>query len=85
MSPTQAFPRNDPDGAPRPKFARAHVTSDNALDARVKRHLEHAARVCVFRPIVTGRSGIVTGDSGIVTGRSGDVTEGCLEGFEGCV
>ncbi|HOB95526.1 MAG TPA: hypothetical protein PK306_26850 [Aquabacterium sp.] len=29
---------------------------------------------CVFRPIVTDRSGIVTGDFGIVTGRSGIVT-----------
>ena len=33
---------------------------------------------CVFRPIVTGRSGNVTDRSGIVT-------EGVLEGFEGCV
>lgn len=31
--------------------------------------------VCVFRPIVTGRSGNVTADFGIVTGRSGIVTE----------
>lgn len=29
---------------------------------------------CVFRSIVTDRSGIVTGDFGIVTGRSGIVT-----------
>ena len=50
-----------------------------AVDARLH------DQSCVFRPIVTGRSGIVTADSGIVTGRSGDVTEGCLEGFEGCV
>ena len=40
---------------------------------------------CVFRPIVTGRSGIVTADSGIVTDRSGIVTEGVRKGFEGCV
>jgi len=40
---------------------------------------------CVFRMIVTGRSGNVTADFGIVTDRSGIVTEGGLEGFEGCV
>jgi len=39
---------------------------------------------CVFRPIVTGWSGIVTADSGIVTDWSGIVTEGVVEGFEGC-
>ncbi len=31
-------------------------------------------RWCVFRPIVTARSGIVTGDFGIVTEWSGAVT-----------
>ncbi len=40
---------------------------------------------CVFRTIVTGRSGIVTGDFGIVTGRSGIVTDGVSEGVTGCV
>jgi len=52
---------------------------------RGRRDVVVPGQFCVFRPIVTGRSGIVTADSGIVTGRSGDVTEGCLEGFEGCV
>jgi hypothetical protein len=41
--------------------------------------------MCVFRLIVTGRSGNVTADSGIVTGRSGIVTEAVLEGLKGCV
>ena len=49
------------------------------------RHLATGIPKCVFRPIVTGRSGNVTADSGIVTDRSGIVTEGVLEGFEGCV
>ena len=40
---------------------------------------------CVFRTIVTGRSGNVTTDSGIVTTRSGIVTEDSLKGVEGCV
>ena len=40
---------------------------------------------CVFRKIVTGRSGNVTAGFGIMTDRSGIVTEGGLEGFEGCV
>jgi hypothetical protein len=40
---------------------------------------------CVFRTIVTGRSGIVTGDFGIVTGRSGIVTDRISEGVTGCV
>jgi len=31
---------------------------------------------CVFRTIVTARSGNVTADFGIVTGRSGNVTAG---------
>ena len=37
---------------------------------------EFHGTTCVFRPIVTDRSGIVTGDSGIVTDRSGIVTGG---------
>ncbi len=37
---------------------------------------------CVFRRIVTGRSGNVTADSGIVTGRSGIVTEAVPEGCQ---
>jgi len=40
---------------------------------------------CVFRTIVTARSGIVTDDFGIVTGRSGNVTDWSVEGVTGCV
>lgn len=48
--------------------------SGRAVD--LARSLMHASReaTCVFRPIVTDRSGNVTGDFGIVTGRSGTVT-----------
>jgi hypothetical protein len=40
---------------------------------------------CVFRPIVTDRSGIVTGDFGIVTGWSGIVTAEVRAVEAGCV
>jgi hypothetical protein len=40
---------------------------------------------CVFRTIVTGRSGIVTAENGIVTGRSGNVTERTEKAVTGCV
>ena len=48
-------------------------------------YLNEQERRCVFRTIVTGRSGNVTTDSGIVTTRSGIVTEDSLKGVEGCV
>jgi hypothetical protein len=40
---------------------------------------------CVFRTIVTDRSGIVTAEIGIVTGRSGNVTERTESWVTGCV
>ena len=41
--------------------------------------------LCVFRPIVTTRSGIVTAYFGIVTGLSGIVTDRAWRGTPGCV
>ena len=52
--------------------AGSFVRAANALD-------------CVFRPIVTTRSGIVTADFGVVTGWSGIVTDLAWGGTPGCV
>jgi hypothetical protein len=60
--------------------------------APIWRSVTHAAQRiralgehCVFRPIVTARSGIVTADFGIVTGRSGIVIDTVWRGIRGCV
>ena len=55
------------------------------VEREFRRYLECGILACVFRTIVTARSGIVTDDFGIVTGRSGIVTDRVTEGVTGCV
>lgn len=62
----------------------AYGNNDVATAAAKARTAELEA-FCVFRPIVTTRSGIVTADFGVVTGWSGIVTDRAWGGTPGCV
>ena len=63
---------------------RAEQQAGRYAHARQYRRMRGQLR-CVFRTIVTGRSGIVTAENGIVTGRSGNVTDRTEEVVKGCV
>ena len=56
------------------QLAELHAGGASTLASRSWRWARHGGRRCVFRSIVTDRSGFVTGDFGIVTDRSGIVT-----------
>ncbi len=66
-----------------PDTARSRHPGCGACAQPMARASQSAA--CVFRTIVTGRSGIVTAENGIVTGRSGNVTERTEKAVTGCV